>query len=364
MPDLCTLKFDTSPRTLIFKDDYNDRLEIKDGSMVEASGFVSTYVRDGSYQLHIKKIEIEGQGDLYFKFMKLKEKLDKKGYFLPLHKKEIPRFPKRIGVVTSPTGAVIRDIINVIERRYPKVDIILYPVLVQGPNSSQMIKQGIEYFNSRYCVDTIIVGRGGGAIEELWSFNEEVVADAIFNSKIPIISAVGHETDFTISDFVADLRAPTPSAAAEIATPNLDDVLKKLDILSHRIRTNVDNKLRFKRQELEVMSIKINKVFERENLYNKKIQLSRLRDKIEYILRKKIDDKFNRLELLRVTYEAMNPRKIINRGYSIVERNGKVITTVEGISVNEDIDVILHDGKLRCRVVSVKKEDINIKGAL
>ena len=190
---------------VIFKSNYNKDLQVDNGSKVIAHGYISLYERDGSYQLYINDIEIEGLGDLYIEFNKLKEQLSKEGLFDVKYKKTIPKIPKSIGVITSETGAVIRDIINVIKRRYPKVNIKLYPVKVQGQQSKYDICEGIKFFNKEKNVDTIIVGRGGGSIEELWSFNEEMVAREVFNSKIPIISAVGHETDFTICDFVADM---------------------------------------------------------------------------------------------------------------------------------------------------------------
>ena len=191
---------------IIFKSNYDKSLNLDNGVKIIASGYISVYERDGAYQLYINEIEIEGIGNLYIEFNKLKEKLKKEGLFDTKYKKEIPKMPRSIGVITSPTGAVIRDIINVTKRRFPKVDIKLYPVNVQGDKSASDICEGIEFFNRMENVDTIIVGRGGGSLEELWSFNEEIVAREIFKSKIPIISAVGHETDFTICDFVSDMR--------------------------------------------------------------------------------------------------------------------------------------------------------------
>ena len=209
---------------IIFKSNYDKSLNLDNGVKIIATGYISVYERDGAYQLYINEVEIEGIGNLYIEFNKLKEKLKNEGLFDSKYKKQIPKMPRSIGVVTSPTGAVIRDIINVTKRRFPKVDIKLYPVNVQGDKSAEDICSGIEFFNRMENVDTIIVGRGGGSLEELWSFNEEIVAREIFKSKIPIISAVGHETDFTICDFVSDMRAPTPSAAAEIATPDLSEI--------------------------------------------------------------------------------------------------------------------------------------------
>ena len=201
----------------------------QNGIKVVAHGRIAVYERDGQYQLYIDKMQSEGQGDLYAAFEMLKQKLAKEGLFDPAHKKRLPKYPKRIGVVTAPTGAAIRDIINVLTRRFSYADIVLYPVLVQGENSAASIVSAINYFNATKSADVLIVGRGGGSIEDLWSFNEEAVARAIYDCEIPIVSAVGHEIDFTISDFVADLRAPTPSAAAELVVPSQDELSEKFN---------------------------------------------------------------------------------------------------------------------------------------
>ena len=235
-----TLKDETSKmKCVIFKGNYDKSLQLEDGMKIVANGYISVYERDGAYQLYIRKVEKDGVGNLHIEFEKLKKKLNREGLFDPKFKKKIPYMPKSIGVVTSQTGAVIRDIINVVRRRFPKVNVYLYPVAVQGANSADEIVKGIEFFNKMQNVDTMIVGRGGGSLEELWSFNEEKVARAIFASDIPIISAVGHEVDYTICDFVSDMRAPTPSAAAEIAVPDLNEVLYRLDNCKNRIKNNM-----------------------------------------------------------------------------------------------------------------------------
>ncbi|MBQ3573019.1 MAG: exodeoxyribonuclease VII large subunit, partial [Clostridia bacterium] len=207
----------------------------QNGMKVVARGRISVYERDGQYQLYIENMQQEGQGDLYAAFEQLKAKLSAEGLFDPAHKKKLPKYPKTVGVVTAPTGAAIRDIINVLSRRFSYADIVLYPVLVQGENSAASIVEAIEYFNKSKSADVLIVGRGGGSIEDLWSFNEETVARAIYNSDIPIVSAVGHEIDFTISDFVADLRAPTPSAAAELVVPSQIELSEKFNNVYRRM---------------------------------------------------------------------------------------------------------------------------------
>ena len=266
---------------VIFKSNYDKSLNLDNGSKIIANGYISLYERDGSYQLYINDIEVEGLGNLYIEFNKLKDKLSKEGLFDIKYKKPIPIIPKSIGVITSPTGAVIRDIINVIKRRYPKVKIKLYPVNVQGNQSKYDVCEGIKFFNEQNNVDTIIVGRGGGSIEELWSFNEEIVAREVFKSNIPIISAVGHETDFTICDFVSDMRAPTPSAAAEIATPNLVDLEYKLDNIKNRLNKSVINQVYIDRNRVEYIFEKINNHLKSYTIKDKITQIDKIYDKIK-----------------------------------------------------------------------------------
>ncbi|MDU3828602.1 MAG: exodeoxyribonuclease VII large subunit, partial [Peptostreptococcus sp.] len=241
---------DSKVNCIILRRNFAQDMVIKDGTKIIASGSVRVYERDGAYQLYINSVEVEGMGNLYYQYLQMKERLEKEGLFSPMHKKKIPRFPKVIGVITSPTGAVIRDIINVVSRRYPRVEIKLFPVLVQGERSEESLIRALDFFNRRDDIDTIIIGRGGGSLEELWSFNSEALARKIFDSKIPIISAVGHDTDYTICDFVADLRAPTPSSAAELATPDLKDLLASQDILVKRMSRAVSNKIEIERQKV------------------------------------------------------------------------------------------------------------------
>ena len=342
---------------IIFKNNYDKEKKLKDGLKVIASGYISTYVRDGAYQLYIKDVEIEGEGRLYYEFMKLKSKLESKGYFSPMHKKKIPSYPKNIGVVTSPTGAVIRDIINVISRRYPKVGIKLYPVLVQGPGSREMIVKGIEFFNQCNNVDTIIIGRGGGSIEELWSFNEEIVADAIYNSTIPIISAVGHETDFTISDFVADMRAPTPSAAAEIATPNLFDIKNRLDTIMDGIGARVRSNIRYDRNKTKYVFSRICSIVEKDYVYGRKMELDYAYDKLKSNMNRYIDEKRESLNRFSISMSNLNPFSIMERGYSLVEKDEKVINSIQDIDTGDKIEVLMSDGRLLCEVIESNKND-------
>ena len=238
-----SLKDDSSSISAIMFVSNTARLNFnpKDGDKVIVEGYISVYEAYGTYQVYIQKMDLDGVGDLYLAYEKLKEDLEKKGYFQATLKKALPKFPKTVGVITSPTGAAVRDIINVIESRFPLTKIIIYPALVQGVNAKESIAEQIEKANQNGLCDVLIVGRGGGSIEDLWAFNEEVVAKAIFDSKIPVISAVGHETDFTIADFVADVRASTPSHAAEIAVRNYRDILVDIDSLRSRLKSSLVN---------------------------------------------------------------------------------------------------------------------------
>lgn len=341
---------------VIFKDNYDKNLELKNGSKIIASGYVSIYERDGLYQLYINSIEIEGLGNLYIEFNKLKEKLINEGLFDEKYKKSIPKIPRSIGVITSETGAVIRDIINIIKRRYPKVSIKLYPVNVQGIKSKFDICEGIRFFNKMQNVDTIILGRGGGSIEELWSFNEEIVAREIFNSKIPIISAVGHETDFTICDFVSDMRAPTPSAAAEIATPSLDDMYFKLENIKSRMNKSLTKIIEIDEYKLKSIFEKINNNLELYTLRDKIIQLDNIYDKISFEIENNITTKREHLIKSGSILYNLSPLSTIERGYSVVQKNGKLINSIKDLKLNESIDITLKDGNLECFI-----DKINIK---
>ena len=343
---------------VIFKSNYDKRMDLHDGIKVIASGYISVYERDGSYQLYINSIEIEGIGNLYIEFNKLKEKLSKEGLFDHRYKKAIPKIPKAIGVVTSPTGAVIRDIINVIKRRYPKIDIKLYPVNVQGANSANDICEGIKFFNNMKNVDTIIVGRGGGSIEELWSFNEEIVAREVFNSQIPIISAVGHETDFTICDFVSDMRAPTPSAAAEIATPSLDDLEFKLNNIKNRMNKSLNNQIQIDKHRLNSVFERINNYLESYIIKDNIIQLDKIYDKINFEVENNLKFERQKLDNIGAMLHNLSPLSTIDRGYSIVQKEGKVINSIKEIQFKDDIDIILKDGNIECIIEKIisKKE--------
>ena len=343
---------------VIFKSNYDKNLDLKDGIKVTASGYISVYERDGSYQLYIESIEVDGIGNLYIEFNKLKEKLSKEGLFDSKYKKAIPTIPKSIGVVTSPTGAVIRDIINVIKRRYPKVSIKLYPVTVQGDKSANDICEGIRFFNTMSNVDTIIVGRGGGSIEELWSFNEEIVAREVFKSKIPIISAVGHETDFTICDFVSDMRAPTPSAAAEIATPSLSDLEYKLNNIKNRMNMSLTNQVQIDKQRLNSVFERINNYLKSYTIKDNIIQLDKIYDKIIFEVENNLSIEKERLTNIGAILHNLSPLATIDRGYSIIQKEGKVINSIKEIEIKDDIDIVLKDGNIECIVEKIINKEV------
>lgn len=353
-----TLKDNKSKiRCMIYRSDYNKDLKLDNGSKIVADGYISNYVSDGSYQLYIKNVSLEGVGNLYLEFLKLKEKLDKEGLFSNYYKKPIPRFPKSIGVVTSETGAVIRDIINVISRRYPKVAIKLYPALVQGKDSVSSLIAGINFFNLEYPVDTIIIGRGGGSLEELWSFNDEDLARAIFASSIPVISAVGHETDFTICDFVSDERAPTPSAAAEIATPNLADLLREQDLMAKRMTNSINNRIILEKHRLRSSMDRFSQYADRYMLGDRYIALDMILDKIDSSFTKYIQKKREEMNLYGVKMSSLNPFSIFDRGYSIAEKEGRIVSTIRDIDQGDKLKINLKDGKLDCQVVDIEAND-------
>ena len=343
---------------VIFRNDYDRNLNLENGTKVIVSGYISVYERDGSYQLYIKHIEIAGIGNLYIEFNKLKEKLQKEGLFDYKYKKPIPKIPKSIGVVTSPTGAVIRDIINVIKRRYPKVHIKLYPVKVQGEGAKDEICEGIRFFNEIHKVDTIIIGRGGGSIEDLWAFNEEEVARCVFESKIPIISAVGHEIDFTICDFVSDMRAPTPSAAAEIAIPDVDDLYFKLENIKSRMNKSLTNIVNYDEQKLKYTFNRINTILNDYIISDKIYDLDKIIEKLNNNIETKINKEEMNLKNLGSLLHNLSPLRTLDRGYSIINKEDVVVNSVLKVSENDEIEVVLSDGSLDCTVNKINKKEV------
>ena len=347
-----TLKDENSLIKCIMFKTYTPHLKFtpKDGMKVMAFGTVSVFERDGVYQLYCKAMQEDGMGSLYTAYEELKAKLEKEGYFDSSHKKKIPFMPKRIGVLTSNTGAVIRDIINVSTRRNPNVYLKLLPVPVQGEGAAEKIAAGIEFMNEKKLADVIILARGGGSLEDLWPFNEEIVAKAIYNSKLPVISAVGHETDFTIADFVADLRAPTPSAAAELAVPNIADVELKLNTYQNRFRQALRKKTELMRLRYEkcmnsrVFKDPLQKVNENYMLIDRFVKNMQ-----NSIVTKYKDKKLEAIKLYS-KLDALSPLKTLARGYSITEKEGKIVHKVSELKQGDRLTLRFEDGKVDAEV--------------
>lgn len=325
-----------------------------DGSKVLVVGRISCYEASGNYQIYVEEMLEDGVGNLYLEFERLKKKLGDKGYFDDMYKKPIPKFPKRIGIITAPTGAAIRDIITTINRRYKLVELYIFPSLVQGENAKDDIVRNLERANN-YDLDLIILGRGGGSIEDLWAFNEEVVADAIFKSNIPIISAVGHEIDFTISDFVSDLRAPTPTAAAELSVPNTIDLINYIKQLEIRASKSMENIIDTKKSRLNSL-INSYVLKNPKNMYEIKSQkLDNLVDKLNIYIKRNLNDKNNRFINILNKLDALNPINTIKRGYSITKNKDKVITSINSVGENDIITTDLVDGIITSKVVKVEE---------
>ena len=323
----------------------------EDGMKVIIAGYISSYERDGQYQLYCDNMILDGVGDLYAEYEKLKERLQKEGLFDEKRKRELPLLPRSVAVVTSKTGAVIRDIINVSTRRYPDCYIKLYPASVQGPEAYKEIVQAIEVINEENLADVIIVGRGGGSLEDLWNFNREEVAYAIYNSKIPVVSAVGHETDFTIADFVADLRAPTPSAAAELVFPDKEELEYKIKYIEKTLKKSLINKLEKDKKHLE--SLRSSYCFKRpQELLNKeKLQLDNINKQLTDIVTGIVDKKKRSFEKSICSLDALSPLKTLSRGYSVAMKEEKVIKSINDVNLGEEISLVLTDGKVNAKIV-------------
>ena len=348
-----TLKDDKSLIKCIMFKSYAERINFKpkDGMKVIVFGGVSVFERDGIYQIYAKAMMEQGVGDLYAAYEKLKEDLAKEGLFDESHKKKIPLKPKIIGVLSSQTGAVIRDIINVSTRRNPNCYIRLLPVPVQGPGAAKEIVKGIETMNEKKLADVIILARGGGSLEDLWPFNEEIVARAIYNSEIPIISAVGHETDFTIADFVSDLRAPTPSAAAELANPDIYELKNKINALNERARLSLKKKLEL--MKMKYQSLMNSKVFKDpiQNMQNNYLRIDgfikRLENSIE-LKQKGVQKDFKSMAL---KLDALSPLKTMVRGFSIIEKDGKIIKSSKNLEKDDEVSIKLIDGNKQAKIM-------------
>ena len=348
-----TLKDDNSLIKCIMFKSYTTNLKFvpKDGMSVLAFGTISVFERDGVYQLYCKGMQEDGMGSLYTAYEQLKEKLDKEGLFNEANKKKLPIMPKIIGVLTSNTGSVIKDIINVSTRRNPNVYIRLYPVPVQGEGAGVKIAEAIKIMNEKNLADVLILARGGGSLEDLWPFNEEIVARAIYNSKIPIVSAVGHETDFYISDFVADLRAPTPSAAAEIVVPNIVNIKQNLDTYNIRLKNALKKKV-------EIMKMRYEKCM-KSRIYTDPLKI--INDnylKIDIITKSIINSINNKLQLSKTEavknfskLDALSPLKTLSRGYSIIEKDKQIIKDVQELKKDDIVNIRLSNGNKEAKIL-------------
>lgn len=374
-----TLKDETSRLNAVMFSYHTGNLKFMpcDGMKVLVVGRISVYEQTGSYQIYVENMAEDGIGNLYVAFEKLKKDLAKEGLFNPEHKKRIPRMPKKIGIVTASTGAAIRDILTTIKRRYPICETILFPALVQGNDAAADIVKKIELANT-YDIDTLIVGRGGGSLEDLWPFNEEIVARAIYNSKVPVISAVGHEIDYTIADFVADLRAPTPTAAAELAVPDTSTILNYLETAKGRSYQAINNTINNYQTRInnvansyilkkptamyEILEQKLDNLIDKLNkeinivIDNNKVRL--FKSSNSYILTNpSMLYKFKEQALLGLTekLEVLNPISTLNRGYGIVKKDNVVVSSITNVKDNDDIVINLKDGNIYSKVVKVSE---------
>ena len=323
----------------------------KDGMKVFVLGGVSVFERDGVYQIYVKAMQEDGVGILYKKYEELKQRLEEEGYFAEEHKQKIPQMPKVIGVLTSQTGSVIRDIINVSTRRNPNVNIRLFPVPVQGEGAAEKIAYGIKFMNKNKLADVLILARGGGSLEDLWPFNEEIVAHAIYNSEIPIISAVGHETDFSISDFVADLRAPTPSAAAELTVPDIYEVKQKINTYQNRLRLTLIKKVEI--MKLRYEKCMLSRVFKEplRNINDNYLKIDAYIKRLENTIKtKQKEEKTKYIELVS-KLDTLSPLKTLTRGYSLVEQNNKIIKKSKDLNTGDKIDIRFTDGTKQAEIL-------------
>lgn len=329
------------------------KFRIENGMSVIVRGRVSLYERDGAYQLYIDDIQPEGIGSLAIAFEQLKERLSKEGLFDSDRKKPVPLFPKRIGVISSPNGAAVQDVLNIISRRFPLAEIIFAGVPVQGDGTGEIIAHAVSDFNYLKCADVIIIARGGGSAEDLWEFNNENLARAIYNSEIPVISGVGHETDFTICDFVADLRAPTPSAAAELAVPDINELAAYLNLLSSKINKAINSKILIEEMSLDKLSDSgyLRKPADFIDDCEKKI--SDLNKSLNIAVKAIYENKYNSAFVLLSKLDALSPFKILSRGYSVIKLNENVVSSVNQLKVNDSVEFCLSDGNAIATVTKI-----------
>lgn len=351
-----TLKDDSAAVRAVMFNSSAKRLKFmpEDGMKVIARGRVSVYEASGQYQLYVDDMQPDGVGALNLAYEQLKEKLQKEGLFSELHKKPLPPYPEKVGVITSPTGAAVRDIINVLGRRFPYAEIVFCPVLVQGDGAHLQLTDAVNLFNSERAADVIIIGRGGGSIEDLWEFNDEGLARAVYNSEIPVISAVGHETDFTICDFVADMRAPTPSAAAELAVPDANELQYALSALKNRMFLNVSSGIADRRSRLEYLTSKGALKSPDEMLSNRSQRLDTAFSKMLSSYENRIGGKKVEFISAATALSKLDPMSVLMRGFAFVsDKSGKNVYSSQSLAKGDKINVRFHDGSAACEVKEI-----------
>ena len=333
------------------------KFQMQNGQSVIVLGSISVYERDGKYQLYAREIIQDGMGLLYEKFQALKQELEEMGMFAPEYKQPIPAFSRRVGIVTAPTGAAIRDIMNISYRRTPYVQLILYPALVQGEEAADSIVRGIELLDQSH-VDVIIVGRGGGSMEDLWAFNEEKVARAIFQCETPVISAVGHETDFTIADYVADLRAPTPSAAAELAVADMAAIQGQLRDMQQRLQNRMSERLSDRKKELEHLQEKLKYVSPQHQIQEKYQRLTDIEEELQMLMQQTMKERRHQLMIYVERMKGLSPLEKLSQGYSYTaDARGKKITATEQVQPGDLLQIYVSDGQILAEVKEKKKTE-------
>ena len=333
---------------------------MREGQQIIVLGSVNVYERTGSYQLYAQEIRLDGEGTLYEKYQMLKQELEEMGMFAPEYKKAIPRYAKRIGVVTAPTGAAVRDIMNISARRNPYVQLLLYPAQVQGEGAKESIVRGIRMLETKN-VDVIIVGRGGGSIEDLWAFNDECVARAIFDCQVPVISAVGHETDVTIADYVADLRAPTPSAAAELAVWDYRQLQGYLDECRLRMNRSMTGTIRINRLRLKELDVRLSYLHPRHKLQDQQQRLIELEEELRTLMRDRVKEARHRLAIQIEKLNGLSPVRKLNQGFAYVEEaDGGVVKSIRQVEKGDELTVYVTDGLIRTSVKAVQKKTYKI----
>ena len=354
-----TLKDDKAQVSCVLFSSYlkGSERELKDGDQVIVKGSVSLYEKSGQYQIYVREIEKSGQGNLHLQFELLKEKLKAEGLFEEAYKKAIPKYARKIGIITSGTGAAIRDLVEISRRRNPYVELILFPALVQGEGAKYDLVKGIEYFNHEKSCDLIILGRGGGSLEDLWAFNEEIVARAVFQSEIPIISAVGHESDITITDFVADLRASTPSAAAELAVFDHFEFHRKIALYRNRLFTSRNQYFELRRERLAVYKARLLQKNPRYIMEENLFDLDRRSQELAKVFERYLERRRNELQFLKERMMGYSPTKRLSEGYGYVMKDEKGISSIEEVNLGEIFQLYLSDGILDAQVQVKKKYD-------